>query len=336
MVFPVLDKIIKPISDVRDAVAPVTAPLGDAFDAAVGGVRDAARKGRDAGAEAAEAVVSVGEALLVDNERPLNAEERALAEEYFGEAIDLDKVVLNQSSALVAANEYLPGNSSSRPFVLGNTINFNHELDLNDPADRGIFLHELTHVWQFQSTEGINTQIQGAQLASDSDNYVIDTALLDPDHPENLHDFNIEQQAETVSGHFLLTEHARLTELASHPSLTSEERSAVETDLDFIEGQRLYNNLTDNGITAEGLEPFLAEIRSFKPRDGVVAEANEAVYEITDDLLDADFVGAGLEGVEGTAEVAREAGEDIVEGATDAAESFGEEIWRRIVPRPFG
>jgi len=345
MFFPGLDKITDKISDIRDAVAPVTTPIGDAFNAAVDGARDTVRTGRDAVTSSASAVASVGGALLDRDARPLNTEERALAESYFGDSIDLDKITLNQSSALVAANEYFPGNNSSRPFVLGNTINFNHDLDLNDPDDRGIFLHELTHVWQFQSTEGINTQIQGAQLATDSDNYVIDTALLDPNNPENIHDFNIEQQAETVRGHFLLTEHERLSDLASNPSLTSEERRAVQEDLDFIEGQRLYNNLNDNGITAENLEPFLDEIQSFKPREGVVAEANEAVYEIVDDVLGFNPLGAQLEVAEGAVEIGREAGEvvlektgeAIIDGATAADEAFSDikDLFTGRIPRPF-
>lgn len=46
-------------------------------------------------------------------------------------------------------------------------------------------------------------QIQGAQLASDSSNYEIDTDLLDD--VDNFHsEFNIEQQVEVVRSYFLL------------------------------------------------------------------------------------------------------------------------------------
>ena len=317
MMFPGVNAISDAISAVREAAAPV----GAAFDAAVDGVRGAGEAAVDRTKNAAGDVITtvapiVG-AAAHDGARPLTQEERELASDYFGDSIDLDRVVINESSAAAVANQYFPGNSSSRPFVVGNTVNYAGEINLNDPIERSTFLHELTHVWQFQNTEGVNVQIQGVQLATDPSSYVIDTSLLGD--VDNFQDFNIEQQAETVRGHFLLTRHAELEGELNGPR-TPEQRAAIQQEIDQIERQRLFQNLDGAGITAADLEPFLDEVRSFAPREGVVAEANEALDEIAHSLtIEGEGpLGVGLEIAEGGAEVTREVGEIVLEETGDA------------------
>ena len=155
MVFPGGNPIIDAVNSVGDAVSTVTKPVSDAFGAAVD-------RARGTGGEIVDGTASVaGAAFDGDGARSLNAEEEAIAREYFGDSIDYSQVTINESSALVEINGLHPDNSSGRPFVAGNTIHFDHELDLNHPADRGTFLHEMTHVWQFQSTRGLDTTREG-------------------------------------------------------------------------------------------------------------------------------------------------------------------------------
>ena len=282
--------------------------------------------------------IKIGEAALDSGSRPLSDEERDIAEEHFGDSIDLDRITINESSALSEANQYFPGNNGSRPFVVGNTINYPEDIDLSDPGERGTFIHELVHVWQFQNTEGVNVQIKGAQLATDPENYEIDTSLLnDTDNfPE---EFNIEQQAEIVRGYYLLQRHEELKaekfDLFSDPvSDHSEQIEVIDEEIEQIENIGLFNDLNDDGITTTELEPFIEKIQSYTPQEGVVAELNEAA----DEFLES---GANpIEIVEGGFEVGREIGEialeetgnTIIDGV-HAADDFIDDVKRF---NPFG
>jgi len=352
LLFSGLSKITDAISDVKDAVAPVTRPVGDAFNAAVDRARSTAGSAANIAADVSSVV---GAALDGDGARPLSAKEEAIAREYFGDSIDYDRVQINESSALAVGNKHFPGNDSSRPFVAGNTINFPSEINLDDPIERSTFLHEVTHVWQFQSTRGIGTTIEGIQLGSQDQRevYRLDNVDIDPSNLEAFHDLNIEKQAEIVRGHFLLSEHDRLTKLESDPSLSPAELSDVRSRIARIEGHGRFKDLSDHkdspkdasgdpiGFTASDLDPFIDEIQSTRPRDGIAAERDEAIDEIVDKVLGGNPVGAAVETVEGGLEVGREVGEaaydqaaEVAGGARDAVENFGEEITRRIVPRP--
>jgi len=282
--------------------------------------------------------IKIGEAALDSGSRPLSEEERDIAEEYFGDSIDLDRVTINESSALSEANQHFPGNSGSRPFVVGNTINYPDDIDLSDPGERGTFIHELVHVWQFQNTEGVNVQIQGAQLASNPENYEIDTSLLNDveNFPE---EFNIEQQAEIVRGYYLLQRvdelEAEKFALYSDPVADrSEQIEAIDEEIAQIKNIGLYDDLNDNGITTAKLEPFIEKIQDYTPREGVVAELNEAA----DEFLESG--GNPVEIAEGGLEVGREVGEAALEetgnaivDGVQAADDFIDDVKRF---NPFG
>ncbi|MEM9627570.1 MAG: hypothetical protein AAGA21_15130 [Pseudomonadota bacterium] len=341
MFFPIGNPIVDKINEVRDAVVPVTKPIGDAFGAAVDRARDVGNAVGEAGRSvvdkveskaigAAEAAGKVGLAALIDGERGLTDDEQELAKQYFGDSIDYDRVVINEYSVPATANEYF-GNENPRPFAAGNTVHFPNGIDFSDPKQRSTFLHEMTHVWQFQSSKGASTTFEGLALTRQgNDAYRLDNVDIDPSNPESFHDLTIEQQAEIVRGHYLLSigepVHSRYRELAEHKD------SPIGSD-----GK-------PQGFTAADLDPFIQEIQTFRPREGIGAEVDEFVDETAGDLLAGDLTGATLEVAEGGLEVGREVGEaaagEVVDTAGDGVdflENARDELTRRLFPtRPFG
>jgi hypothetical protein len=67
MVFSGLQEITDVVSDVRDAIALVTAPVGDAFDAAVHTAAKVVGTAGEFAAGSAKAAASVGIAVINDN-----------------------------------------------------------------------------------------------------------------------------------------------------------------------------------------------------------------------------------------------------------------------------
>jgi len=346
---PGLNPVADAINRAKEAVAPVTSPIKERFDNAFDKVKSGVN-----------AVAEIGEAATNEGPRPLNAEEIAVAKEYFGESIDYDRVQINESSAISVGNKHLNENGRSRPFVIGNTINYPREIDLNDPVQRSTFLHEVTHVWQFQSTKGVGTTVEGGVLAlqDQGEVYRLDNVDIDPNNPEAFHDLSIEKQAEIVRGHFLLSEHENLeaerdnlNKVVGNPFVGADQQNnarsriaEIDSDIDKIEGHGRFKELSSHkdtpldsrgkhiGFTASDLDPFIKEINDTRPREGIAAEASEAFDEITGEALGGDQVGAYLETAEGVVEVGREVGkvaleetgETIIAGAEKADETFSD------------
>lgn len=84
--------------------------------------------------------IFIGQSLLSQAERPLNEQERAFAERLFGSSLDLDKVRISRGNPLLFAL------NGQREVTLGNVI-----LAPDGRLSPSIFIHELTHVWQFQN-----------------------------------------------------------------------------------------------------------------------------------------------------------------------------------------
>ena len=77
-------------------------------------------------------------ALAAGPGRPLSTRERQLARAVFGGALDLDPVRIVETRAIHA------------PTVLGNTI----RMEPGMAMDARTLIHELTHVWQYQTRGG--------------------------------------------------------------------------------------------------------------------------------------------------------------------------------------
>jgi len=298
------------VTDIRNTIDSVIDPLDRAKDLVVDKVEQSANT-------AAQEVAEIGATAIRSNARGLTEQERAIAEEYYGDSIDLDRVTVNESSVLSSLSKYDPENDNARPFVLGNGINFPNGFNLDSPKDRGTFIHELAHVWQYQNTKGIGVQLEGATLVRDQTNYDIDTDLLDD--VDNFDSFNIEQQAEVVQGYYLLQTHAELNEQRDAllsgplPVASSELTSALEdidNDIAEIEAKGVFKDLTAAGITVADLEPFIEKIQ--ETRNEIRAE----VFEAADEIVRSRF--SNREIIEGSLEVQREIGEAAVEAGANA------------------
>ncbi|MGH1481192.1 MAG: hypothetical protein ACRBM6_21075 [Geminicoccales bacterium] len=337
MFIPGLNPVADAINRAKEAVAPVTSPVKERFDNAF----DKVKSGVGAVSEVAEAATDG------DGARPLNAEEINAARQVFGDSIDYDKVQINESSPPAIANKHVPGNDKSRPFAVGNTIYYPSEIDLNNPIEHSTFLHEVTHVWQFQSTKGAGTTVEGAWLATKNQRevYRLDNVDIDPSNSETFHNLDIEQQAEIVRGHYLLSEHEALTiekgnleKVVGNSYVGADQQNnarsriaEIDSDLSIIRNHGRFDDLSTHkdtpidpatgdhiGFTASDLEPFVDEIRGTRPREGIAAEGDEAFDEISGELLRGNPIGAQREYIEGTVEIGREVGEVVLQESGEA------------------
>lgn len=124
--------------------------------------------------------------------RSLTRDERALARGVFGGSIDYTRVRLIPTEVL----EYR---------TVGNTIRIPHDFTITDEYMAQTFIHELTHVWQYQhgGTSYLSLSL-GAQIAAGvggSRNFAYDYEIL-PD--QTFFDFTSEQQASIVESYFMM------------------------------------------------------------------------------------------------------------------------------------
>lgn len=132
--------------------------------------------------------------------RRLTPGERALCREVFGDGLDLDRVRLWSCPALAW--------TTRRPFCAGGLLWPGRSLILYPPAqaradfadaplsEQGIFIHEMTHVWQSQ--RGVNLLLAKLRAGDTPASYAYD---LTTDCAWD--GFNIEQQAMLVQHAFL-------------------------------------------------------------------------------------------------------------------------------------
>jgi hypothetical protein len=150
--------------------------------------------------------------------RPLSQGERALARSVFGAAIDLDRVRLAP---------VLPGGGA---ITLGRVILFPHDAQWDfaeQPARlQAWLLHELTHVWQFQ-TRPWRTLASWARVLLSGGYGPAQRGYLYA-HPFDWARLNLEQQASVVEHAFLLRAGAATTQppltLADYAGRTPFER----------------------------------------------------------------------------------------------------------------
>jgi len=130
--------------------------------------------------------------------RALTAGERKMAEAVFGKALDYDKVRIKKGRI----GGPLHVDNSARTF--GNSI-YMHNLYQEDFSKaslpmQGLFIHEMTHVWQFQNRV-MNLSLKDVwnmvSHRKDAYEYTLDKN-------KDLKDYGIEQQASIVQEYFLM------------------------------------------------------------------------------------------------------------------------------------
>lgn len=133
--------------------------------------------------------------------RPLTKGEVTLARSVFGDAIEYDRVTITDGQFVA----FQPKGTAMAPE--GNLYMYGcyqDDFSTGDVYTQGHFIHEMTHVWQFQNKVlrpiaaalELNFQFKFNYLAA------YDYKL---DGTKDLLDFNMEQQASIVQDHFVRT-----------------------------------------------------------------------------------------------------------------------------------
>lgn len=130
---------------------------------------------------------------LLAEDRPLTGAERALAAAMFGAAIDLDPVRIRR-------RKWWPLQPRGTVMAPRGHIHFHPQsacycacFGTDMPAGQGLFLHEMTHVWQHQ--HGINLLLRRHPFCRYD-------YMFEPGRPFTR--YGIEQQAEIVRHVFLM------------------------------------------------------------------------------------------------------------------------------------
>jgi len=115
--------------------------------------------------------------------RPMTAQEVAEARLVFAGSLDYDHIRFAVSDVvndvIFGIQDFLTGNPASRAFVTDNLVNF----DVSDGFERHTMIHELTHVWQYQSrgstylADAVFAQATGAGVGGDAYNYGYDEGV---------------------------------------------------------------------------------------------------------------------------------------------------------------
>lgn len=129
--------------------------------------------------------------------RSLTEPERALAEEAFGDGLNLDSVRLT-ATPWPFVRAFVPGRWFGREWILWPRRTLPEDFALAPVKQQAVLIHELTHVWQAQ--QGINL-LTGKIRAGDRPSSYEYPVGMDCDWGQ----LNIEQQAMVVEHRFRLS-----------------------------------------------------------------------------------------------------------------------------------
>lgn len=124
------------------------------------------------------------------NKRPLNEFEELLVQEYFGESVNYEKVRIKEGGPLTWI---YPG------VTVGYTISFpNGSYNFSDVKKQALFLHEMTHVWQYE-------RIGFSYMFKALHEEIFEEAAYVIHYDEDLDfdDYDLEEQGEIVAEYFL-------------------------------------------------------------------------------------------------------------------------------------
>lgn len=133
---------------------------------------------------------------------PLNQKEIFIAKYIFGSSLDISKVMMFHKASF----------SKQISRTIRNNIFFNHSHKLKDPGYRNsepflkIFIHELTHVWQFQNkgsyyiVDSLVNQSLGYVLHNKRTEAYKYNLSIDQDFKN----YNVEQQAKMIEEYFAM------------------------------------------------------------------------------------------------------------------------------------
>jgi hypothetical protein len=172
-------------------------------------------------ADSARAQIVVDAEVLLQPNRPLTAGEIALLEPIFKDSIDYRAVrIINNSFPLQRDNVYMtPRGHVYAPGKLWQD-DFSLAVDV-----RGVFVHEMTHVWQFAN--GMDLIGQGVVEFTKYHGDYEKAYPYELDAARDLTEYGMEQQASIVEDYFLITnEHAEPRRLTNR-GLTGRQRDSL-------------------------------------------------------------------------------------------------------------
>ncbi|WP_211455441.1 PAAR domain-containing protein [Collimonas antrihumi] len=148
---------------------------------------------------------SLKEHTVEEDVRQLTAGEIEMAKKIFRDSVDYSTVKVHNGAYMVGAgdNAMTPNGEMYFPKDY-----YQPDYSTGDDSDRIWFIHEMTHVWQYQlgysvKWAGIKIQIKGGYRYAPSQ-VVARAYKYDPiaDRDKSLSDFNMEQQGDLVSHYF--------------------------------------------------------------------------------------------------------------------------------------
>jgi nucleotide-binding universal stress UspA family protein len=204
--------------------------------------------------------------------RPLTPGEIALAKRIFGDSLNYDDVRIQngKDSPLWKASAYLgekcgAQNICCRAQTFGSTIfmpqdQYHDDYSRGDDSDRSLFVHEITHAWQFQNMQvvaGVRTVVDAVNLGSYDAVYGY---KLDP--KKDLGDYNVEQQACIMEAYHEYLERGGKPPAPRVATVEDLNNSALHRFDLMMLGMRRASNPDDPRVKemlAEGLVSFDAE-----------------------------------------------------------------------------
>lgn len=148
---------------------------------------------------------SVKEQVVDQKVRPLTSGEIEMAKKMFGNSVDYSKVKVHNGAYMIGAgnNAMTPNGEMYFPEKF-----YQADYSANKDSDRAWFIHEMTHVWQYQlgfgvKWHGIKLQLKGGYGYAPGQNrpraYKYNVTA---DTNKTMADFNMEQQGDLVSDYF--------------------------------------------------------------------------------------------------------------------------------------
>ena len=135
--------------------------------------------------------------------RPLSTEETTMARRIFGATIDYQKV-------MIAARRIKPFQPKSGGLCTGNTINISGPAYqenygcLKHSSLEAFYIHEMTHIWQFQRSPGYFGKKLAKELMLHHFNYMAKAYRYTLDEGKNFDDYGLEQQACIIQDYYAL------------------------------------------------------------------------------------------------------------------------------------
>ena len=179
-----LDTIGRTLAEIGDAAWGLGEDAFTAFVLSAKAVGRSVVETLEAALDVVGAAVAAAISILLNTlgtYRPMTQQEIDDARQVFEDSLDYDHIWFATSDILndiiFGIQDFVRDNPDSRAFVTNSLVNF----DPDDGFDRSTMIHELTHVWQYQTSgstylaDAVFAQATGAGVADDAYNYGYET-----------------------------------------------------------------------------------------------------------------------------------------------------------------